>query len=173
MSAEVADTPDLDASAADGADASEEPAHFSADFDEDDANVPDATPGSEIAADLEDLAQLMSSVSKTQEVLAVAQKKAVAEVLAATGDASGSDADLRSVYVSEVDFAVTAEQLQDFFKACGDVERVTLLRDNFTKRPKGCVPPCGRLSSSPCELARVCAWDSVCVGLCGCVRVFV
>lgn len=42
-----------------------------------------------------------------------------------------------SVYVGQVDYAATPEQLLSHFEACGTVERVTIVCDKFSGRPKG------------------------------------
>ncbi len=48
-----------------------------------------------------------------------------------------SDVDSRSVYVGNVDYSVTPEELQSFFSSCGTVSRITILCDKFTGHPKG------------------------------------
>lgn len=45
--------------------------------------------------------------------------------------------DARSVYVGNVDYGATAEELEKHFHACGNVVRVTILCDKFTGYPKG------------------------------------
>ncbi|XP_065827709.1 polyadenylate-binding protein 2-B-like [Oscarella lobularis] len=47
------------------------------------------------------------------------------------------DADARSVYVGNVDYGATAEELESHFHGCGAVNRVTILCDKFTGHPKG------------------------------------
>jgi hypothetical protein len=42
-----------------------------------------------------------------------------------------------SVYVGQVDYATTPEELLAHFEACGTVERVTIVCDKLTGRPKG------------------------------------
>merc|ERR1711939_133764 len=46
-------------------------------------------------------------------------------------------ADARSVFVGNVDYSTTAEELQAHFKSCGVIHRVTIQRDHFTSHPKG------------------------------------
>lgn len=48
------------------------------------------------------------------------------------------DADNRSVYVGQVDYACTPEELQMHFQSCGTVNRVTILTDKFGN-PKVCL----------------------------------
>lgn len=45
--------------------------------------------------------------------------------------------DARSVYVGNVDYSATAEELEQHFHGCGSVNRVTILCDKFTGHPKG------------------------------------
>ena len=42
-----------------------------------------------------------------------------------------------SIYVGQVDYATTPEELLAHFEACGTVERVTIVCDKFTGKPKG------------------------------------
>ncbi|KAF8333332.1 translation protein SH3-like domain-containing protein [Amanita rubescens] len=46
-------------------------------------------------------------------------------------------ADNRSVYVGNVDYGATPEEIQGHFQACGTINRVTILCDKFTGHPKG------------------------------------
>ncbi|ANB13829.1 Sgn1p [Sugiyamaella lignohabitans] len=48
-----------------------------------------------------------------------------------------ADVDSRSVYVGNVDFGSTPEELQQHFQSCGTINRVTILIDKFTGQPKG------------------------------------
>eukprot|EP00882_Tetradesmus_deserticola_P008940 GHRQ01009432.1.p2 GENE.GHRQ01009432.1~~GHRQ01009432.1.p2 ORF type:complete len:166 (+),score=73.08 GHRQ01009432.1:377-874(+) len=53
------------------------------------------------------------------------------------GEASGKEeADTRSVFVNNVDWGATPEELQQHFATCGTVNRVTILTDKFGQ-PKG------------------------------------
>jgi polyadenylate-binding protein 2 len=47
--------------------------------------------------------------------------------------------DSRSVFVGNVDYGASPEEIQDHFKACGSINRVTILLDKFTGQPKGLV----------------------------------
>ncbi|KAJ4472261.1 hypothetical protein J3R30DRAFT_3672613 [Lentinula aciculospora] len=46
-------------------------------------------------------------------------------------------ADGRSIYVGNVDYITTPEDIQGHFQACGTINRVTILCDKFTGHPKG------------------------------------
>jgi len=47
------------------------------------------------------------------------------------------EADNKSIYVGNVDYGATAEELEQHFHGCGSVNRVTILCDKFTGHPKG------------------------------------
>lgn len=47
------------------------------------------------------------------------------------------EADTRSIYVGNVDYSATAEELEQHFHGCGSVNRITILCDKFTGHPKG------------------------------------
>lgn len=55
---------------------------------------------------------------------------------AAASQANREEVDLRSVFVGNVDYACTPEEVQQHFQACGTVNRVTILTDKFGQ-PKG------------------------------------
>eukprot|EP00002_Diphylleia_rotans_P029342 TRINITY_DN5970_c0_g1_i1.p2 TRINITY_DN5970_c0_g1~~TRINITY_DN5970_c0_g1_i1.p2 ORF type:complete len:205 (-),score=42.66 TRINITY_DN5970_c0_g1_i1:319-933(-) len=50
---------------------------------------------------------------------------------------SGPEADGRSVYVGNVDYSTKPDELQEYFQACGTINRVTILCDKHTGHPKG------------------------------------
>lgn len=52
------------------------------------------------------------------------------------GSQTSSDADLRSVYVGNVDYSVTEAELIELFSSCGAVARATILKDKYTGGPK-------------------------------------
>ena len=52
-------------------------------------------------------------------------------------DAKKNDADERSIYVGQVDYDATPEELQAHFASCGVINRVTILCDKFTGKSKG------------------------------------
>ncbi|CAF1013878.1 unnamed protein product, partial [Didymodactylos carnosus] len=47
------------------------------------------------------------------------------------------EADQRSVYVGNVDYSATAQELENHFHGCGSIHRVTILCDKFSGHPKG------------------------------------
>uniref|UniRef100_A0A8R7UYF6 RRM domain-containing protein n=1 Tax=Triticum urartu TaxID=4572 RepID=A0A8R7UYF6_TRIUA len=79
---------------------------------------------------------------KEMEEEAAALRDMQAKVAKEMQDANASTAeakeqvDARSVYVGNVDYACTPEEVQQHFQACGTVNRVTILTDKFGQ-PKG------------------------------------
>ncbi|KAJ1757946.1 hypothetical protein LPJ77_006477 [Coemansia sp. RSA 2523] len=53
------------------------------------------------------------------------------------GEGDSDDADARSIYVGNVDYVTTPEELQEHFKGSGAINRVTILCNKFTGHPKG------------------------------------
>jgi polyadenylate-binding protein 2 len=47
------------------------------------------------------------------------------------------EADQRSIYVGNVDYSSTAQELEAHFHGCGSINRVTILCDKFSGHPKG------------------------------------
>ncbi|KAK9471666.1 uncharacterized protein V1510DRAFT_380288 [Dipodascopsis tothii] len=47
------------------------------------------------------------------------------------------DIDTRSIFVGNVDYGSTPEEIQAHFQSCGTINRVTILLDKFTGHPKG------------------------------------
>ena len=47
------------------------------------------------------------------------------------------DVDTRSIWVGNVDYGATAEELEAHFHGCGSINRVTILCDKFSGHPKG------------------------------------
>merc|ERR1719247_2792487 len=55
----------------------------------------------------------------------------------AGGEIDREEVDKRSVYIGQVDYGSTPEELQEHFKSCGQINRITILVDKFTGHPKG------------------------------------
>lgn len=49
------------------------------------------------------------------------------------------DVDGRSIFVGNVDYGATPEEIQSHFQPCGSINRVTILLDKFSGHPKGFV----------------------------------
>uniref|UniRef100_A0A0D9VL99 RRM domain-containing protein n=1 Tax=Leersia perrieri TaxID=77586 RepID=A0A0D9VL99_9ORYZ len=116
------------------------------DGDMDGADV-DMTAGGDDAAKLQELDEMKRRLKEMEEEAAALrdmQAKVAKEMQGGPpgGDPSASTAeakeqvDSRSVYVGNVDYACTPEEVQQHFQACGTVNRVTILTDKFGQ-PKG------------------------------------
>jgi len=47
------------------------------------------------------------------------------------------DVDNRSIFVGNVDYSASPEDIQAHFQSCGSINRVTILLDRYTGQPKG------------------------------------
>ncbi|EDO05317.1 putative Polyadenylate-binding protein 2 [Babesia bovis T2Bo] len=47
------------------------------------------------------------------------------------------EVDRRSIYVGNVDYSTKPHDLQEFFKASGQINRITIMVDKWTGKPKG------------------------------------
>merc|ERR1711971_577869 len=92
------------------------------------------------------LPELSSADAEIEEMQRkVAEMEEEAEKLKNLTDAiedqdEGLDAeevDRRSVYAGNVDYGSTPEELQEHFKSCGQINRITILIDKYTGSPKG------------------------------------
>mmetsp|Transcript_145732 Transcript_145732/g.379018 ORF Transcript_145732/g.379018 Transcript_145732/m.379018 type:complete len:190 (+) Transcript_145732:63-632(+) len=84
-------------------------------------------------------AEIEEMQRKVQEMEEEAEKlKKLTETVEETSDGlDGEDVDRRSVYVGSVDYGSTPEELQEHFKSCGQINRITILVDKYTGSPKG------------------------------------
>jgi polyadenylate-binding protein 2 len=96
----------------------------------------------------EDLEKLQAEIARmeaeaariTKETEELEKKKGDPDTGAAAAPTNGGESlvnDKASVYVGQVDYAATPEELLKHFDACGTVERVTIVCDKMTGRPKG------------------------------------
>jgi len=90
----------------------------------------------ELQAMLEEMEQNQSKITEASSAAAAQASTAVAAKGKADEDRAARDE--RSVFVGNVDFATTGEELMGYFSSCGTIERVTILSDKFGN-PKGCV----------------------------------
>mmetsp|Transcript_14289 Transcript_14289/g.24446 ORF Transcript_14289/g.24446 Transcript_14289/m.24446 type:complete len:214 (-) Transcript_14289:67-708(-) len=87
-------------------------------------------------ANLEDmkekLAEMEAEARKLKEVQAQVEKDLSTQTLA-----SKQDVDARSVFVGQVDYSATPEELQLHFQSCGTIVRITIMCDKYSGKPKG------------------------------------
>ncbi|CAN8253414.1 unnamed protein product [Cochlearia groenlandica] len=92
--------------------------------------------------DLEDMKKRIKEIEEEAAALREMQAKAEKEMGSAQDGSSDissaekEEVDSRSIYVGNVDYACTPEELQQHFQSCGTVNRVTILTDKFGQ-PKG------------------------------------
>jgi polyadenylate-binding protein 2 len=116
--------------------------------DETDANDA-AKAGDEEEEDEEDLEKLQAEIARmeaeaariTKETEQLQKKKDGLEGSGGQKSASNSNTEASrdglSIYVGQVDYTTTPEELLSHFQPCGTVERVTIVCDKLTGRPKG------------------------------------
>ncbi|KAL8149336.1 polyadenylate-binding protein 2-like isoform X1 [Apium graveolens] len=93
--------------------------------------------------ELEDMKKRLKEIEEEAGALREMQAKVEKEMGAVPDTSSGTatlaekeEADARSIYVGNVDYACTPEEVQQHFQSCGTVNRVTILTDKFGQ-PKG------------------------------------
>ena len=91
-----------------------------------------------MADDLEAMKRRMKEMEEEAEKLKELQAQMERDMAMAV-DSTGptAEADARSVYIGNVDYSCTPEDLQTHFEACGPVNRITILCDRHTGHPKG------------------------------------
>ncbi|OJJ83369.1 polyadenylate-binding protein [Aspergillus glaucus CBS 516.65] len=85
----------------------------------------------EIAAMKKRVAEMESEAAKLREMQSTLDQQT--ESLAENKE----EIDARSVFVGNVDYAASPEEIQAHFQSCGSINRVTILLDKFTGQPKG------------------------------------
>lgn len=81
----------------------------------------------EMEAEAQKIREMQESVDKEHSALSSQEKR--------------EDVDARSVFVGNVDYGATPEEVQAHFAACGTILRVTILCDKVTGHPKGYFAP--------------------------------
>jgi polyadenylate-binding protein 2 len=84
----------------------------------------------EMEEEAEKIRQMQNEVEKQM-------KSSSTPALASSSIEDKLDADGRSIWIGNVDYGATAEELEAHFHGCGAVSRVTILCDKFTGHPKG------------------------------------
>lgn len=79
--------------------------------------------------------EMEEETSKLREMQAQAERDM--NLTPAAVDHEKEEVDRRSIHVGNVDYAVTPEQLQSHFQACGVINRITIMCDKYTGHPKG------------------------------------
>ncbi|KAJ5827654.1 hypothetical protein N7447_004417 [Penicillium robsamsonii] len=85
----------------------------------------------EIAAMKRRVAEMESEAAKLREMQADLDQQT--ESL----QENKEDIDARSIFVGNVDYGSSPEEIQAHFQSCGSINRVTILLDKFSGQPKG------------------------------------
>merc|ERR1719148_524119 len=95
--------------------------------------VPGAGEMSAADAEIEEMQKKVQEMEEEAEKL----KELTDSVEETTETIDQEEVDKRSVYVGNVDYGSTPEELQEHFKSCGQINRITILVDKFSGNPKG------------------------------------
>ncbi|CAD6184584.1 unnamed protein product [Caenorhabditis auriculariae] len=96
--------------------------------------------------DLSAIEEQMAEIEEEQKKLKAIQSELVGHMSLTSTTQSNptvltaeekAEADAKSVYVGNVDYGATAEDIEQHFHGCGSVSRVTILCDKFSGHPKG------------------------------------
>ncbi|KAF9988727.1 cytoplasmic RNA-binding protein [Mortierella antarctica] len=85
----------------------------------------------EIEAMKQRVKEMEAEAAKLREMQAQAEKDMN------MGEEDKEAVDARSVYVGNVDWGSTPEEIQAHFQSCGTINRITILCDKWTGQPKG------------------------------------
>ena len=98
----------------------------------------DRAPEEDDAGDEAEIAAMKKRVQEMEEE-AAKLREMQAELDSQTDNLreSKEDIDGRSIFVGNVDYGASPEEIQAHFQSCGSINRVTILLDKFTGHPKG------------------------------------
>jgi polyadenylate-binding protein 2 len=84
----------------------------------------------------ESISEMKARVSEMEaEAEKLRQMQSTADTLTTTEPKE--DIDSRSIYIGNVDYSTTPEDIQAHFSSCGTINRVTIICDKHTGNPKG------------------------------------
>jgi len=112
-------------------------------LDPNNADVDMSAPDDDAVKELDEMKKRLKEMEDEAAALREMQAKVEKEMgavqdpaSAAATQASREEVDSRSIFVGNVDYACTPEEVQQHFQSCGTVNRVTILTDKFGQ-PKG------------------------------------
>ncbi|KAK5987441.1 Polyadenylate-binding protein 2 [Cladobotryum mycophilum] len=96
-------------------------------------------PDNEMAASEEEEIQAMKRrvAEMEEEAKKLREMQATLEQQSADLADDKESIDARSIFVGNVDYSASPEEVQAHFQSCGSINRVTILLDKFTGQPKG------------------------------------
>ena len=87
----------------------------------------------EISAMKKRVAEMEEEANKLRQIQEGLEKKTEA----LDKGESKEDIDSRSIFVGNVDYSASPEEIQAHFQSCGSINRVTIILDKYTGQPKG------------------------------------
>jgi len=90
--------------------------------------------------DVETMQKRLAEMEEEAQKIREMQENVDKEHSALSSTEKREDVDARSVFVGNVDYAATPEEVQAHFASCGTILRVTILCDKVTGHPKGYYP---------------------------------
>jgi len=98
----------------------------------------DRQPDDEDAGDEEEIAAMKKRVQEMEaEAAKLREMQASLDLQTENLRESKEDIDGRSIFVGNVDYGASPEEIQAHFQSVGSINRVTILLDKFTGHPKG------------------------------------
>ena len=98
----------------------------------------DRQPEDEDVGDEEEIAQMKKRVQEMEaEAAKLREMQASLDSQTENLRENKEDIDARSIFVGNVDYGASPEEIQAHFQSCGSINRVTILLDKFTGHPKG------------------------------------
>ena len=98
----------------------------------------DRQPDDDEAGDEEEIAAMKKRVQEMEaEAAKLREMQASLDSQTEHLRESKEDIDSRSIFVGNVDYGASPEEIQAHFQSCGSINRVTILLDKFTGHPKG------------------------------------
>ncbi|KAJ1654092.1 hypothetical protein IWQ61_005920 [Dispira simplex] len=90
-----------------------------------------------VDTELEAMRQRVKEMEEEAAKLRTMQEQVEKELKQSAPVEAKEEVDSRSVYVGNVDYSTTPEELQAHFQSCGLINRVTILCNKLTGHPKG------------------------------------
>ncbi|ODA80372.1 hypothetical protein RJ55_03330 [Drechmeria coniospora] len=102
-------------------------------------DVDERDPVTDIAAsEEEEITAMKRRVAEMEEeAKKLREMQATLEQQSADLSEDKESVDSRSIFVGNVDYSASPEEIQAHFQSCGSINRVTILLDKFTGQPKG------------------------------------
>ncbi|KAI9750534.1 MAG: poly(A) binding protein Pab2 [Chaenotheca gracillima] len=102
------------------------------------AEVQDVDGQEEDANDEEEISAMKRRVAEMEEEAAkLREMQATLDQQSNDLREDKGDIDARSIFVGNVDYGASPEEIQAHFQSCGSINRVTILLDKFSGQPKG------------------------------------